>query len=122
MKTFEMCHDLYRKQCLSKMFNQVSCPINLKTEKCVAFFRNRKPRNKNKLADPCKTRANACTAYVSFTSDEQAGRKVFVVRHMMRHSGHDPTNAKERRVSKIDSELELYINMLIDEVNGMQIN
>ncbi|XP_014675608.1 PREDICTED: uncharacterized protein LOC106815634 isoform X2 [Priapulus caudatus] len=84
--------------------------------------RGRKTRSISKNADPNRTRANDCGAYISFTTDEQAGQKACVVRYSLTHCGHDPLNLDERRVSKLDADLLCYINELIDQgKRGMAI-
>lgn len=83
----------------------------------LAFlYRSRKTRSNDQNADPLKTRANNCGAYVSVKLDEQTGQMACIIREMLQHSGHDPTNPEERHVSRIDAALIGYIYTLIDQV------
>lgn len=74
----------------------------------------------NSTGDPTKTRANGCSAYVSFMFEEGATITACVVRFRLTHNGHDPTNREESRVSRIDPSLKFIIEMNIN--NGMKIS
>ncbi|XP_050695858.1 uncharacterized protein LOC126985268 [Eriocheir sinensis] len=78
----------------------------------------------NSSGDPTKTRANGCSAYVSFLFEEGATVTACVVRSRLTHNGHDPTNREESRVSRIDLSLRFMIEgrlsagMRVSEVMG----
>ena len=54
---------------------------------------------------------------MSFLLDAECGKEAFIVRSYFCHSGHDPRDIEERRVSTIDFDLKVYISQLIDEVS-----
>ncbi|KAK8385222.1 hypothetical protein O3P69_012196 [Scylla paramamosain] len=59
--------------------------------------------------DPTKTRANGCSAYISFMFEEGATVTACVVRRRLTHTGHDPNNREESRISRIDLKLRFLI-------------
>ncbi|KAJ1103517.1 hypothetical protein NDU88_000940 [Pleurodeles waltl] len=61
---------------------------------------------------PSKTRANGCTAYVSFSFEKGANITACVVRRELQHKGHSPQSPVEKRVSRIHPELVQYIEIL----------
>ncbi|KAG0729858.1 hypothetical protein GWK47_029483 [Chionoecetes opilio] len=69
--------------------------------------------------DPTKTRANGCSAYVSFLFEEGATVTACVVRCRLTHTGHDPNNREESRVSRIDLKLRFLIETQLSA--GMKV-
>lgn len=74
----------------------------------------------NSSGDPTKTRANGCTAYVSFMFEEGATITACIIRYRLVHNGHDPTNREESRVSRIDQSLRLIIESHLK--GGMKVS
>lgn len=70
--------------------------------------------------DPTKTRANGCSAYVSFMFEEGATITACIVRYRLTHNGHDLANREQSKVNRIDNKLKVIIENNINR--GMKTN
>ncbi|KAJ8010089.1 hypothetical protein DPEC_G00071380 [Dallia pectoralis] len=89
----------------------------MKTRKNVIQWRcERSNHQTGSLAgDPETTRANSCSACVSFQFITSANIRGCVVRQMSEHSGHDLTNRKESKMNRIDEDLVKFIHRCISQ-------
>ncbi|CAC5368497.1 unnamed protein product [Mytilus coruscus] len=78
--------------------------------------RYRKSRKSD--VNPMSTRANKCGAYVTFAFQQSSLLKICVIRKQLRHSGHDPQNDEERRMSRTDP----LVVALIEELSAQGKN
>ena len=63
-----------------------------------------------------KTRANGCNSFIRFQFSANETCLVCVVGLQRKHTGHNIHDEEEARVSRIDPDLKLFIELLLDQV------
>ncbi|XP_070546630.1 uncharacterized protein [Ptychodera flava] len=81
----------------------------------IQFYCERHGKPKGKLKSATETRANACSAYVTFQFIEHGGRKAALVFLKSEHHGHNIKDSSENKVNRLCPEVLSYINNLIEQ-------
>ncbi|CAL4147745.1 unnamed protein product, partial [Meganyctiphanes norvegica] len=110
---------------LSKLYEQkkgMFCKPKTFSRQIIYECERSNPCRGTSSGDPTKTRANGCSAYVSFMFEEGATITACIIRYRLTHNGHDLANREESKVNRIDNTLKIIIeDKISQEINTNEI-